>query len=378
MLQVQLPPNPLRNLDHSIDDTGSLSGALVGASGFDGGAGFGITDIVTECSGCHITDPGAGFLGTNGGATFSTEPQSTKVPHLRNLYDKIGMFSVDGDQVRGFGYLHDGSLDTVESFLGDSAFQLNDLQEAQLAKFVLQFPSDFAPIVGQQVTITATNRPDTEARADLLETRAGIHYDPLIAGGDVPECDLIAKGAFDATRVGWWRSDDHGTERGWWRSADETFSDDIGGTISYQQLKDLATDEAPITFTCVPPGSGKRMGIDRDRDGVLNGLDNCPSVSNPDQLDQDRDGIGDACDVRADADADGDGLVDRVETNSGEPLGPGDTGTDPHNADTDGDGFDDGVEVESGSDPTDPASLPMDRDRQCRFCERREGRFWLF
>ncbi len=38
---------------------------------------------------------------------------------------------------------------------------------------------------------------------------------------------------------------------------------------------------------------------DTDADGVINALDNCPLISNPDQLDSDGDGKGDACeDVR--------------------------------------------------------------------------------
>jgi hypothetical protein len=28
---------------------------------------------------------------------------------------------------------------------------------------------------------------------------------------------------------------------------------------------------SPLTFTAVPPGSGRRIGIDRDLDGVLDG-----------------------------------------------------------------------------------------------------------
>ena len=55
--------------------------------------------------------------------------KTLKIPHLRNLYQKVGMFGLpdtpfvfsgdnghQGPQVHGFGYLHDGSVDTVFRF----------------------------------------------------------------------------------------------------------------------------------------------------------------------------------------------------------------------------------------------------------------------
>jgi len=45
--------------------------------------------------------------------------------------------------------------------------------------------------------------------------------------------------------------------------------------------------------------------VDSDSDGVVDFVDNCPLISNPDQLDLDGDNIGDVCDNCTDADGDG-------------------------------------------------------------------------
>jgi len=44
---------------------------------------------------------------------------------------------------------------------------------------------------------------------------------------------------------------------------------------------------------------------DGDGDGILDSVDNCPSISNAQQADGDRDGVGDACDTCTDTDGDG-------------------------------------------------------------------------
>ena len=99
---------------------------------------------------------------------------------MRNMYHKVGMFSQPGDQVRGFGYLHDGSIDTVKTFLSDGPFSINNTEEDNLVQFSLQFPTDLAPIVGQQVTLTATNAAVAGPRVDLMIQRAGQNYNSLM------------------------------------------------------------------------------------------------------------------------------------------------------------------------------------------------------
>jgi hypothetical protein len=49
--------------------------------------------------------------------------------------------------------------------------------------------------------------------------------------------------------------------------------------MSESQVQHLAK-AAPVTFTCVPPGSGYRLGVDRDGDGHRDG-DELLAGSNP-------------------------------------------------------------------------------------------------
>jgi len=82
--------------------------------------------------------------------------------------------------------------------------------------------------------------------------------------------------------------------------------------------------------------------LDVDGDGITDALDNCPLVPNPDQLDSDGNGAGDACD----GDDDGDGIDDGADNcprtpNPGQEDLDGDGVGDVCDGDTDGDGLDD-------------------------------------
>jgi hypothetical protein len=247
--------------------------------------------------------------------SFEQESQVFKIPHLRNLYQKVGMFGMSmnegiipgstaffGDQVRGFGFVHDGGVDTLFRFHSTPFFNFpgGDAQRRQVEQFMFAFDSNLAPIVGQQITIDNSNASVVNPRIDLMLARA-------VAG----ECDVVVKGV-----VG-------GVARGWFvPTSGSVVSDKVNETPaqSEAQLRSLAaTPGQSLTYTAVPKGSGTRIGVDRDEDGVRDGDDVCPSVADPGQADSDGDGRGDACDkctlvVNADQrDTNGDGYGNRCD-----------------------------------------------------------------
>jgi YVTN family beta-propeller protein len=314
VLEVSYPPNPNRGLDDGLT-----------ASAAQGRLDFASTPTFNPgipCSFCHILDPAQGRFGTDGRSSVQITGGNLnlKTPHLRNLYTKVGRFGTprylamipdtggvpvdnafQGDQIRGFGSAHDGSLGSLREFLHLASFDQGFETFPDIVQFLLQFDTDFAPAMGAQVTLSGGDPPAAHARLDLLLQRAAAP-EPRPGLPSATECEVVAKGSID------------GAARGYLRLASGVFQDDTGATLSEPSLRALVEVEGnELTYTCVPSGSGPRIGIDRDDDGVLDGADNCAARANPAQADGDADGAGDACDVcvaksdpgQADFDADG-------------------------------------------------------------------------
>jgi DNA-binding beta-propeller fold protein YncE len=296
VLEVMYPPNPIRNLDSSMTPM-----QIAGRNFFFGP----VSDTRFNCNGCHTTDPlgnarfasvkRPGFFGGDGRYTFEGGTQFFKVPQLRNMYQKIGMFGFlappgggtapTGDQVRGYGFAHDGSVDTLFRFVSGGAFNQSganpggfpvgapgDPLRHSVQAFMHAFPSNLAPIVGQQITRNAANGGTVDARIDLLLARFDDPDNPDDPDDpDLPECDVVAKGLIGGEPRGFvyvgssgWATD---------RAAD--------GTVTDAALRaNTATAGQELTFTAVPPGEGFRIGVDRDSDGFRD-ADELDAASDP-------------------------------------------------------------------------------------------------
>ena len=295
-LELMYPPNPIRHLDDSLTTPQQAGQAFF----FDPGK---TVDTAFHCNGCHIVDRMAnagstnkpGFFGTDGKNTFAFIQQFLKVPHLRNMYNKVGMFGMAnnrkyladdplntpdpffghtnpfmGDQIKGFGYTQEGAADTVFRFHNTNGFlprapgsvtpqdpgngfNLNISPEGMeirrnLEQYLMVFETNFFPIMGQQVTLFENNNKEkVKTRIKLLMDRA-----------DLGECDLVARRNSDDgyLYVG-------GNSFKTNRAADEL--------LAAGQLRAFANDGTTVTYTCAPPGSGMRIALDHDEDGALDG-----------------------------------------------------------------------------------------------------------
>jgi hypothetical protein len=192
-----------------------------------------------------------------------------KIPQLRNMFDKLGMDLGHTNSRAGFGFSHDGGVDSLVRFLQDSLSFTNDQATADMVAFLLSFTgSDLTPGnvldvnrspglpsldtpagVGRQITINNSNS------VPLINTMIAM------ANNSTNRVELVVRGVAGGATRGWF-----------FNTASGTFlSDRPGETCTPAALRALAGVGSEQTYMLVPKGAGRRMAIDRDLDGHLDG-----------------------------------------------------------------------------------------------------------
>jgi hypothetical protein len=280
------PPNPNRNLDGTLRTALPNGGnAVTGQTLFlntplDGGT--------VTCVTCHALP-----TGTNGQLTSAPllqQPQSMKIPQLRNLYEKTGFNIQSASNNRGFGFTHDGAIATLFEFLQFPGFTFaggatGNQQRRDVEAFLLSFSTQTHAAVGAQATIGGAGADQTTLRNQLIT---------IAQGGAVA---MVVKGA------------QGGQPRGYYRSGTSFQSDRAGEVFTLAQLDAAAAAGNPHTYTLVPLGTQVRMGVDRDEDGFFDRdeSDACSDPADPQSVPQ-----PDGC-AGLPGDANGDGVVDVLD-----------------------------------------------------------------
>ena len=286
IMTVRLPPNPFRNLDDSLPSSIPVplqtGGGGMGPGNPQTGANIYVNlslDGPFSCNNCHVLPTGTTNNLFNGNA--EGESQDFKIPHMRNMYEKVGFDLIRPglqggnanniglqDQKAGFGFLHDGSLSLTE-FLAAGVFSMNAQQERNMFAFMLAFPVQDVPAVGAQVTVNVGNKNDSGVIADI---------NTLIAQAEAGNCDVIAKGVLGGTAKGYVYD----------TATNEFLPDSImEGPSTEAALRGSIGGSDLLTYMGVAPGAGRRAGIDRDRDGWFDrtetviGTDPANANSNP-------------------------------------------------------------------------------------------------
>ncbi|MDJ0657320.1 MAG: hypothetical protein QNJ40_24375 [Xanthomonadales bacterium] len=304
---ITIPPNPFRNFNNSLKSSLPLDGHFTtgrfGPAGQPLGSGNAVRGLdlfineplvpvdgadPTGCNTCHTTPTGMGSNGTLvdtfndgvpiGGQNLPTGPNGEnhlhisglgtvsggdfKVPQLRTLYEKTG-FDMDNAQSRaGFGFLHDGSVDTLAEFVALGDFiPSSDQDVADLVALMLSFSgsdlgagnaahNNFPPpsqdthaAVGRQVTVSSANVPG--------------RVNEMLSLADTGAIDVVA----------------HLSGSSWLYDGGNFVAADGSAPVALAALTAGASGASPLTLTAVPRGSGLRLGLDRDGDGVSDGVE---------------------------------------------------------------------------------------------------------
>jgi len=312
---INFPPNPFRAIDNSLPTslpltghfaTGQFVGQIAGAlhkgdplppgnaqQGLALFTGPAICHGAFTCRECHSLPTGEGtdhawngsqFLPIPAGpdgerhrAVFGSIDGQTndvlKAPQLRNLYQKLGMNLDSPSNLSGFGYNHDGSIDTIQRFMGLSFFiGLDDQRIADLTAFMLAFSGSDLP----QGSFTDLRNPPGGQSHD---THAAVGRQITIldaAAMPIPQSDLLASfvGLAQSGRVGLVAKGLRGgLHRGWALIAGPGStlfqSDHVGETTLLDELLAQTVPGQETTFTVVVRGTATRIGIDHDLDGIL-------------------------------------------------------------------------------------------------------------
>jgi DNA-binding beta-propeller fold protein YncE len=296
LASIAFPPNPNRNLDNTLPTALNVGEKALGRGARLSGQPLPIGDAQRgmilfrgtasdSCLPCHSLPTGLGPDARFLAGRWQNVPLGPKLEHhvavvgmrrtselpfkiqqLRNLHDKLG-FDLQAPVSRaGFGFFHDGRVDSLTRFLQDGFDIISDQDTADLIAFLLAFTGSDLPQSSPIDPNRVPGLPSRDAHAAVgLQTiltnnvsNQRTLFMMSAARGSTSRVDLVVHGMKS------------GVARSWLLNGTSFVADKAGETNTSTQLFALATPETPLTFTLVQRGTGKRIALDRDDDTFFN------------------------------------------------------------------------------------------------------------
>jgi len=294
---IHFPPNPHRTLENALPRALELRGqytsgrfALAGQPLGRGDAQRGL-QLYTQgllappfqCASCHTLPTGMavngplravtpaantggqvmpiGALGENHLGVVSLDGStnvSMKVPQLRDLYERVGFETTQSESRAGFGFIHDGSVDSLPRFISASVFAVaSDQDVADMTALLLAFSGSDFPLDNPRLGAAAPTSQDTHAGVGQQQDYRGgplpQRIERFVAIAKSGKVDLVVRGG------------GHGYV---YQAGSDRYLSDAGESLAQDALLARAGAGAAQQWMLVPKGLGRRLGLDRDGDGV--------------------------------------------------------------------------------------------------------------
>jgi YVTN family beta-propeller protein len=297
---ITFPPNPFRNIDNTLPNEIELTNHYTSGRFAPAGEPLGsgnpknglelyngdFLDNVFQCASCHTLPTGMAVNGslrlgavdvTVGGSIMplgqnnanhlgivsvdGSTQKSIKTPQLRNMYDKVGFEMSRSESLLGFGFLHDGAIDSISRFISAGAFSVNSDQEvADIVALMMAFSGSELDKGNVPLGGVAEESQDTHAGVGqqyilTQATQLSAEVDALVNVASSNKVDLIVSMGNDHNYL--------------FDVTNNNFKSERGEEISSIGLMSLATENQSLNYTIVPKGLGNRLAFDRDGDGVF-------------------------------------------------------------------------------------------------------------
>lgn len=250
---IRLHPNPNRTLSRALPST------FNGGNPTNGHALF-IDHLKSHCMVCHTLPTGSDNNVDLSHIVDSSQP--VKTPHLRTVYQRSNFNrSVGAVNVTGFGLLKDGTGNELATAHFYDLAALSTLQEFKdVDAYVQCFDTGTAPAVGYCLTVTTANRANSTVLSDLatLQSQA------------VANCNLVVRGLIGNRQSTFL-----------YVPSTQTYVSDNTTVAALTQSALLASLNPgdSLTFLGTLAGTGERLSIDRNTNGVRNAQESNPTLS---------------------------------------------------------------------------------------------------